>query len=89
MYGTDGETAMEIGFEKNFPIESVAVAQTNVHLRCFTHFETDIERFCKREGISAETTKEIIYVILGSERDGIRTAGLVDADNDELFERQY
>ena len=69
VYGTDGEVAIENALEKVFPIEDIG-SNINIHLRCFTHFENDIERFCNKNGISVETRKLLVYSILGYEKDG-------------------
>ena len=45
VYGTDGELAIEKAFEKEFPIEDAASAKQSVHLPCFAHVETDMEKF--------------------------------------------
>ena len=45
VYGTDGELAIEKAFEKEFPIEDAASAKQSVHLPCFVHVETDMEKF--------------------------------------------
>ncbi|CAH3139809.1 unnamed protein product, partial [Pocillopora meandrina] len=41
-YGTDGETPLETGFEKVFPIHGTSSSDTNIHLRCFDHVKTNI-----------------------------------------------
>ena len=41
---TDGELTIKKVFEK-FPIEDVASVKQSVHLRCFTHVESDMEKF--------------------------------------------
>ena len=45
LYWTDGELAIEKVFEKKFPIEDLASAKQSVHLRCFAHVESDMEKF--------------------------------------------
>ena len=45
VYWTDGELAIKKVFEKEFPIEDVASVKQSVHLRCFTHVESDMEKF--------------------------------------------
>ncbi|KAJ7382626.1 hypothetical protein OS493_033984 [Desmophyllum pertusum] len=41
MYGTDGECALESGFESVYPIAE-SPAHNNIHLRCFDHAKGDI-----------------------------------------------
>ena len=40
IYGTDGEVALEKGFENVYPIDGIQ----NIHLRCFEHLKDDIEK---------------------------------------------
>ena len=40
IYGTDGEPALEAGFESIFPVES----ENNIHLWCFEHVKEDMRR---------------------------------------------
>ncbi|RMX52433.1 hypothetical protein pdam_00019920, partial [Pocillopora damicornis] len=40
-YGTDGETPLETGFEKVFPIHGTSSSDTNIHLRYYNHLEVD------------------------------------------------
>ena len=83
-YITDRELALETGFEDMYPIED----GTNNHLLCFTHVEMDVKEKL-RELVSDAENARIRLEILGSERDGKRTKGLVDCDSEEDFEQQY
>lgn len=88
IYGTDGEIALEMGFERIFPIESKDQNQKNIKLRCFNHMKDDILKNLKKYNITKEATNEIIKDILGFETNGVRVAGLVDEDQ-ECFENRY
>ena len=44
MYGTDGECALESGFESVYPI-SESTAHSNIHLRCFDHAKGSLREF--------------------------------------------
>ena len=73
VYGTDGECALESGFESVYPIENSI--QKNIHLRCFDHAKGDILTKLKALNISETTTKNIQQEILGSEFGGKRVQG--------------
>ena len=73
VYGTDGEQAIEKAFEKEFPIEDVASAKQSVHLRCFAHVETDMEKFLSAEtSLDGKSRNKVIADILGTEFDSVR-----------------
>ena len=84
VYGSDGEVAMEkvSDWRSNYQ-------QTQCSTQMCHAFEGDIERFCDRNNIPKSTEREISYSILGMERDGRRACGLIDAENESLFDRQY
>ena len=87
MYGTDGECALESGFESVYPI--VNSPPSNTHLRCFDHAKGDIVMKLKELNVSETTRKNIQQEILGSEFGGKRVQGLVDCENDAEFEQSY
>ena len=89
VFGSDGETAMEAGFEQVFPIEGITTNKRSLHLRCSTHFQCDIERFCNGNGLFSVEARELSHEILGAENNGVRIRGLIDAENDEIFEWHY
>lgn len=84
IYGTDGEVAMEKAFEKVFPVDDSGLS---IHLRCFSHLADDIKRYLTGRGVDAEKINEIVVTILGKEKDGVRIEGLVDAEDEETFDR--
>ena len=87
VYGTDGECALESGFESVYPIENST--QRNIHLRCFDHAKGDILMKLKALNVSEATKKKIQQEILGSEFGGKRVQGLVDCENEAEFEQNY
>ena len=87
-YGTDGEYALERGFESVFPIEDGSQRE-NIHLRCFLHAKNDISRKLTALNVGAARKTRITEDILGKESDGKRIKGLVDCENAEDFEQMY
>lgn len=87
VYGTDGECALESGFESVYPIENST--QRNIHLRCFDHAKGDILMKLKALNMSETTKKSIQQEILGSEFGGKRVQGLVDCESEAEFEQNY
>ena len=77
-YGTDGETPLETGFEKVFPIHGTSSSDTNIHLRCFDHVKTNILKKLTELKVPSPKQTEIARELLGSEHDGRRIIGLVD-----------
>ena len=45
IYGFDVEFVPEKSLEEIFLIKDVVTGKTGIHLRCFNHVQTDIERF--------------------------------------------
>ena len=86
-YGTDGESALEKGFESVYPIEGPAYR--DVHLRCFDNAEGDIITKLKDLNVPESERKKIQLEILGSEFRGKRSKGLVDCENETEFEELY
>lgn len=86
-YGTDGECALERGFESVYPIEGPAC--TNIHQRCFDHAKGDIIMKLKDLNVSESERKKIQQEILGSEFGGKRVKGLVDCESEIEFEELY
>ncbi|XP_076081037.1 uncharacterized protein LOC143051939 [Mytilus galloprovincialis] len=82
IYGTDGEYALEMGFEATFPIEK----GKNIHLRCFNHLKEDLEVELKNAKVS--NSKQIVKDILGYEIGSIRFNGLVDSHEKDYY-KQY
>ena len=73
VYGTDGELAIGKAFEKEFPIEDVASAKQSVHLRCFAHVKTDMEKFLsEKKSLDGKSRNKVIADILGKEFDSVR-----------------
>ena len=81
IYGTDGELALEMGFESTYPIECVAPKERNIKLRCFNHVKDDMLAALKKIPECHGKESQIITDILGSEFNSERTPGLVDSDN--------
>jgi hypothetical protein len=82
IYGTDGELALEKAFEDVFPIKDVSEEKKSIHLRCYTHVESDLMAELKQHGYSKKQSKDIVTSLLGSEYEGIRKLGLVDSKSD-------
>jgi hypothetical protein len=80
-YGTDGEVALEKGFEDVYPLEA-----GNIHLRCFNHVKDDLK--AQLNQMKVENQDKIINDILGHEYQSIRVHGLVDSETRD-FERHY
>lgn len=80
-YGTDGEFALDQGFENVFPISSssdfATEATNNIHLRCFTHVEADIKAKLQQLKVDSKEQRTICSQILGEEKDARRIKGLV------------
>lgn len=87
-YGTDGETPLEMGFEKVFPIEGTSSSDTNIHLRCFDHVKTDMSIKLTSLKVSSSKQKEIIREAIGAEYQGKRVNGLVDCPTEADFDRE-
>lgn len=87
-YGTDGECALERGFESVFPTKDGCSGE-NIHLRCFDHAQGDISLQLKSMKVNGEQRKKITVEILGKECDGKRIKGLVDCDTADEFEKMY
>ena len=72
-YGTEGELAIEKAFEKEFPIEDVASAKQSVHLHCFAHVETDMEKcLSEKTSLDGKSRNKVIADILGKEFNSVR-----------------
>ena len=72
IYGPDGEFALEKSLEEIFPIEDVVTGKTSIHLRCFDHVKTDIERFLSDRKVQISDRERIVKEVLGSEYRGTR-----------------
>ena len=81
VYGTDGEYALEQGFESVFPIDG----KQNIHLRCFNHVQDDLKRELKGLNVTQDEINAILKQILGHEFQGKRNKGLVDYGKDEFI----
>ena len=67
-YGTDGETPLEKGFEKVFPIHGTSSSGTNIHLRCFDHVKTNILKKLTEFKVPSPKQKEIARELKVTER---------------------
>jgi hypothetical protein len=85
IYGTDGEQALEAGFESVFPIYQAN--NKSIHLRCFSHVQDDMLRELQK--LQAQNKDEIISGILGRELGSTRVLGLVHTDTKENFNALY
>ena len=85
IYGTDGEPALEQGFEEIFPS---AGSKPSVKLRCFDHVKSNLLDKLKECKVDMQTSNGIISAILGKESLGERVPGLVD-EKLEVFEAKY
>ena len=89
VFGTDGEVALESAFKDYFPIAGASPSGSNIHLRCFKHVESDMKRKLGELGCKNSEVKEIVKDVLGTERNGIRVKGLVDAADDKTFRTNF
>ena len=83
-FGTDGECALEHGFDSVFPIKDGCSGE-NIHLRCFDHAQDDISHQLKSMKVNSEQRKKITTEILGRECNGKR----VYCGRAEEFEKTY
>jgi len=83
-FGSDGECAMEKGFENVFPITNST--ETNLHLRCFDNVKADMLAKLEKFGIADQERRKITNDILGREFNGTRINGLVDCDTELEFD---
>lgn len=88
VYGTDGELALEKGFEAVYPIETLNSCDKNIKLRCFNHVKDDILVQLKKDSLTGNLANDIVNEILGKEGNGLRSPGLVDVSSD-MFEQKY
>lgn len=88
IYGTDGELALEKGFEAIYPIENLEKDHLNIKLRCFNHVKDDMLAELKKDPTTKDLAHEIIDEILGKEINGTRIPGLVDVEAAQ-YERKY
>ena len=88
IYGTDGELALEKGFEAIYPIETQEKDPPNIKLRCFNHVKDDLLVKLKKDPTTKDCAHEIIDNILGKEVNGTRIPGLIDVDSNQ-YERKY
>ena len=75
--GTDGEGPLYEAFCNVFP--------NAVHLRCFSHFQRNIEDKMKQLGLPQAVTKEMLRDIMGVTVGTDRYQGLVDATSEKDF----
>ena len=75
--GTDGEGPLYEAFCGSFP--------NAIHLRCFTHFQRNIEDKLKQLQFPSHVIKEIIHDVMGVQIGSDKYQGLVDADNEADF----
>ena len=67
IYGSDREFALDKSLEQIFPIEDVVTGKTSIHLRCFDHVKTDIERFLSDRNVQISDRERIVKEFLESE----------------------
>ena len=68
VYSTEGELGIGKVFEKEFPIEDVASVKQSVHLHCFAHVESDMEKFLsEKTSLDRKSRNKVIADILGKE----------------------
>ena len=73
VYWTDRELSIEKVFEKEFPIEYVASAKQSVHLCCFAHIESNMEKFLpEKTSLDRKSKNKIMADILGKEFNSVR-----------------
>ena len=73
VYWTDGELSIKKVFEKELPIEYVASVKQSVHLPCFTHVESDMEKFLsEKTSLDRKSRNKVIADILKKELNTIR-----------------
>ena len=75
--GTDGEGPLYDAFCGCFP--------NAVHLRCFTHFQRNLEEKLKQLQFPSHILKEIIQDVMGVQIGSDKYLGLVDADGEKDF----
>ena len=67
-YGTDGELAIEKAFQKYLPIDDIASTKQSIHLRCFAHVKTDMEKsLSDKTSFDGKNRNKVIADILGKE----------------------
>ena len=76
--GTDGETALIKGFQRNFRFA--------VFLRCFIHFKENIKRELSSRGFPAEVKKLFMDEIFGKLDGSCKFYGLVDRESEAEFD---
>ena len=84
-YGTDGERALEQGFENVYPING---NHASIHLRCFDHVKCDIKWKLKELKVDEKRQNEIVGGILGREYQGKWHKGLVYCEDEEEMEER-
>ena len=67
IYESNGQFALEKSLEEIFPIEDVITVKASIHLRCFDHVKTDIDRFLSNRKVQILDHVRIVKEILGSE----------------------
>ena len=77
-FGTDGEIALQQGMSK--PCHSAKF------LRCFGHFKTNIKDKLSSLGVAKQYHSTFLRDIFGHDTDALHHEGLVDSDNEDVFQ---
>ena len=82
-FGTDGDANLSEAFSHNFPYAH--------SLRCFIHFERNLQEKLRELGIPAKVANEFVCDVMGNRQGSTYEAGLVDcmtiSDFDQTFAR--
>ena len=77
-FGTDGEKALQQGISQPCPKVKL--------LRCFGHFKTNLKEKLDALGATKESRDEILRDIFGYNIRETHHEGLVDSEDDDVFE---
>ena len=79
-FGTDGEEALAVAFKKQLKYA--------IHLRCFCHMKQNITQRLREMGIPQAQASEIMLQIFGGKSGPTFFEGLVDVENDDIFDER-
>ena len=80
-YGTDGEENLSDAFQSVF--------KKSKHIRCFIHFEKNIDRKLVKIGVDSCNSKILKADLLGQQIGATFHEGIVDSDSEEEFEARF